>query len=50
MDDSPSGIGTLVFFSLIVGLIMTGVTGWFSIWLLLIPGLLVGLLAAASSH
>ena len=48
MSSSADGIGTLVILFVISGLLMTLVTGSLGFWLLLIPGIFVGLVAASS--
>ena len=48
MGNLPAGIGTLVVFIVITGLLMSLIDGSFFLMLFLIPGILVGLLAAKS--
>jgi len=48
MGNSSAGIGALVFFIILASHIITWVTGYYGHWLLILPGILVGLLAAGS--
>ena len=48
MGNSGIGIAGLVFFIVVAGHLMTWVTGSYAHWVLIIPGVLVGLLAVGS--
>ena len=48
MGNSSAGIGALVFFIILASHIITWVTGCYSHWLFIVPGIFMGLLAAGS--
>jgi len=48
MANSVAGIGGLVFFLVLAGLIVTLVTGATLHWIFLVPGIFMGLYAAGS--
>lgn len=48
MSNSVDGLGPLVLCMIIAGFIVTWLTGSHILWLLILPGIFVGLLAARS--
>jgi len=48
MSHVASGIGTLIFFMLLTGMLMSYMDGSFLLWLWLLPGIFVGLIVAGS--
>ena len=48
MGHVASGIGTIVFFMFLTGMLMSYMDGSFLLWLWLLPGIFVGLLVAGS--
>ena len=48
MSNAPEGTGTIIFFTVVSGLVMTGITGTLWPWFFIVPGILVGLKATES--